>query len=442
MNSDQPLSHVSSAAPPVLCVDDEISILKSLHRLLASSGLEVVTAAGGEQALSLMDKQEFSVIISDMRMPGMTGEEFLQIAAQKAPDSQRLVLTGYADISSTIIAINRGQIQRYIQKPWRNEELIVQVKDSVEKYQLVKQNRELQTKLSIQNSKLKEMNLQLEQHVTKRTSQLRNVLKQLEKEHQSLLDLLFNFISINPNLNGHFAQHIARTCHLLCVHLQLEPKEKQQIVMAGLLSQLGLLGMDTALYNKPFHELDGSERQQFLTHPAMAQLMLLPATHLALMSDAIYHQFERYNGSGSPDHLVGTDIPLGARIIALARDFWLMLEKLGAHNDSDFSNVVQQLKMQQGSSYDPVLLQILSTLSSDELFGAEIVSSSHKELTIEQLEKGMVLERPLYNENKVLLLPRGHVLTDASIAKLRQIESRRQKKWLFLVSSAKASVES
>jgi response regulator RpfG family c-di-GMP phosphodiesterase len=339
------------------------------------------------------------------------------------------------------MAINQGQIQRYIQKPWRNEELIVQVRESAEKFLLVRQNKELQQKLSAQNHKLKELNQQLEHHVSKRTGQLRQVLKQLEQEHQSLLDLLFNFISVNPHLNGHFAQHIARTCHLLCSHLQLDPKEQKQIVMAGLLSQLGLLGMDTELYSKAFHSLDGNERQQYYTHPAMAQLMLLPASHLALMSDAIYHQYERYNGSGTPDHLVGTDIPLGSRILALARDFWLMIDKQEGQQDSAFANAIQQLKMQQGSFYDPVLLNILSALPVEKLSGVELIASHHLQLTTEQLEAGMVLERPLYNENRILLLPHGHVFTQASIAKLCQIESKREKKWTLLVSAVKATAE-
>jgi response regulator RpfG family c-di-GMP phosphodiesterase len=429
------------ARATVLCVDDEISILKSLQRMLMAAGFDVVTVTGGEQGLLLLDKQEFAVIISDMRMPGMTGAEFLRCAAERCPDSQRLLLTGYADIDSTIMAINQGQIQRYIQKPWRNEELIVQVRESAEKFLLVRQNKELQQKLSAQNHKLKELNQQLEHHVSKRTGQLRQVLKQLEQEHQSLLDLLFNFISVNPHLNGHFAQHIARTCHLLCSHLQLDPKEQKQIVMAGLLSQLGLLGMDTELYSKAFHSLDGNERQQYYTHPAMAQLMLLPASHLALMSDAIYHQYERYNGSGTPDHLVGTDIPLGSRILALARDFWLMIDKQEGQQDSAFANAIQQLKMQQGSFYDPVLLNILSALPVEKLSGVELIASHHLQLTTEQLEAGMVLERPLYNENRILLLPHGHVFTQASIAKLCQIESKREKKWTLLVSAVKATAE-
>jgi response regulator RpfG family c-di-GMP phosphodiesterase len=444
MTSSEPAVSAATKTPiraAVLCVDDEISILKSLQRLLMAAGFDVVTATGGEQGLLLLEKQEFAVIISDMRMPGMTGAEFLQLAAKRCPDSQRLVLTGYADIDSTIVAINQGQIQRYIQKPWSNEALLVQVRESAEKYLLVKENKELQHKLSVQNQKLKEMNQLLEQHVLKRTAQLRKVLKQLELEHQSLLDVLFNFISVNPHLSGHFAQHVARTCHLLCSHLKLEAKEQQQIVMAGLLSQLGLLGMDPTLYSKSYHALDGTERQQYYTHPAMAQLMLLPASHLALMSDAIYHQYERYNGSGSPDHLVGTDIPLGARIVALARDFWLMIEKQEGQQESAFSNAILQLKMQQGSSYDPALLNILSTLAVEELSGAELIASSHLQLETNELEVGMVLERPLYNENRILLLPHGHVFSSLSIAKLRQIEAKRQKKWALLVSSVKATAE-
>jgi response regulator RpfG family c-di-GMP phosphodiesterase len=266
-------------------------------------------------------------------------------------------------------------------------------------------------------------------------------MKELQTEHQAMLDLLFNFISVNPHLSGQFAQNVARTCRLLAAHVVPDPKDQQQIVMAGLLSQLGLLGMDPMLYSKPFHLLDGTERQQFCTHPALAQLMLLPATHLAVMSDAIYHQYERYNGSGTPDRMVGTDIPVGARIIALARDFWLLVEQQGSARDEVLMNCLQQLKMHQGSYYDPVLVNIMLALQLHQLTAVESVTSAHQQISTAELQPGLVLERPLYNESRILLLPHGHVFSSASIAKLKQIEAKRDKKWLLLVSAQTKTTE-
>jgi len=443
MNSSISISpnEPGSWSKAVLCVDDDLSILKSLHRLLMSQGIEVTVVDNGADALRLLSQHDFAVIISDMRMPGMTGAEFLQQAATIRPETQRFLLTGYADMESTISAINEGKIQRYIQKPWRNEDLTLQVRDSIEKYQLLRKNSELQHKLSQQNRSLKELNQNLEAHVQKRTSQLRHVMKELQMEHQAMLDLLFNFISVNPHLSGQFAQNVARTCRLLASHCQLEPKDQQHIVMAGLLSQLGLLGMDPALYGKAFHLLDGTERQQYCTHPALAQLMLLPATHLALMSDAIYHQYERYNGSGMPDHMVGTDIPIGARIVAIARDFWLLVEQQGSSRDTVLLHCLQQLKMHQGSYYDPVLVKIMTDLELHQLITVEFVAASHQQISTSELEAGMILERPLYNENRILLLPHGHVFSEMSITKLKQIESKRDKKWQLLVSAHKKTTE-
>lgn len=425
----------------VLCVDDEASILKSLQRLLLSHGFEVVAVDNGAAALEVLRQKDFAVIISDMRMPVMSGAEFLRQAAEIRPDTQRLLLTGYADMESTISAINQGKIQRYIQKPWRNEELMLLLQDAIEKFQLIRKNSALKDKLSHQNRRLRELNLNLEAHVHKRTRQLRHVMKELQTEHQAMLDLLFNFISVNPHLSGQFAQNVARTCRLLAAHVVPDPKDQQQIVMAGLLSQLGLLGMDPALYNKSFHLLDGTERQQFCTHPALAQLMLLPATHLAVMSDAIYHQYERYNGSGTPDRMVGTDIPVGARIINLARDFWLLVEQQGSARDEVLMHCLQQLKMHQGSYYDPVLVNIMLALQLHQLTAVESVTSAHKQISTAELQPGLVLERPLYNESRILLLPHGHVFSSASIAKLKQIEAKRDKKWLLLVSAQTKTTE-
>ena len=92
--------------PVILCVDDEQSILKSLTRLFASKEYHVITAESGTIALDIMEHQTVNLIVSDMRMPQMTGAEFLGFAAQKQPDAYRILMTGYADLTSTISAIN------------------------------------------------------------------------------------------------------------------------------------------------------------------------------------------------------------------------------------------------------------------------------------------------------------------------------------------------
>ena len=102
----------------ILCVDDEPHILSALRRLFRAQGYEILTANGGREGLALLAGREVDLIISDMRMPEMDGAQFLERARQDHPHALRILLTGYADVAQIIGAVNRGEIYRYITKPW------------------------------------------------------------------------------------------------------------------------------------------------------------------------------------------------------------------------------------------------------------------------------------------------------------------------------------
>jgi DNA-binding NtrC family response regulator len=115
--------------PSILCVDDEPNILRSLHWMLHKE-FNVMTAPDGASALELLRKHDFDVIVSDQRMPGMIGSEFLRQACQVAPRAMRILLTGYSDMQALLKSINEGEVFRFVTKPWRNEELSDTVREA------------------------------------------------------------------------------------------------------------------------------------------------------------------------------------------------------------------------------------------------------------------------------------------------------------------------
>lgn len=124
------------AAPPtLLCVDDEPNILASLRRLFRASGYRVLTAESGAQGLAILEQEPIDVVISDMRMPEMDGARFLGLVRAKWPATLRMLLTGYSDIQSIQEAINRGEIYRYITKPWEDQDLLL-VRHAIERSEL------------------------------------------------------------------------------------------------------------------------------------------------------------------------------------------------------------------------------------------------------------------------------------------------------------------
>lgn len=134
----------------ILCVDDEEHNLQALERLLRKK-YDIHTALSGKDALTLMEKVKFSLIISDQRMPLMTGVDFLFEAKKIQPQAIRILLTGYTDLESVIEAINKGQIYRYITKPWDNDQLETTISQAIEVY-------DMKETIAVQNSQLKKAN--------------------------------------------------------------------------------------------------------------------------------------------------------------------------------------------------------------------------------------------------------------------------------------------
>ncbi|WP_432709926.1 response regulator [Pedobacter sp.] len=137
----------------VLYVDDEVHNLNSFKAGFRRM-FTVFTAESAAEGLKVIETEEIHVIITDQRMPVMTGIEFLESIIPMYPDPIRILLTGYADINAVIDAINKGQVYRYIQKPWMDEDLRINIEKAFEIYMLRKENRELTEKLLVANEQL------------------------------------------------------------------------------------------------------------------------------------------------------------------------------------------------------------------------------------------------------------------------------------------------
>ena len=129
----------------LMFVDDERAITKALHRLFRKDGYHILTASSGMEGLELLEKAKnpISLIISDQRMPQMNGAQFLERAKKIFPDAIRFLLTGYSDMDAVVDAVNKGEIHRYLTKPWNDDDLLLQVRQSLEQFELLVENRRL-----------------------------------------------------------------------------------------------------------------------------------------------------------------------------------------------------------------------------------------------------------------------------------------------------------
>ena len=181
----------------ILIVDDEEKIGKSLGRLLRTIKIKYVYLDSGQSALERLKSTStpFSLILSDQRMPGMTGAEFLEKAREIAPDTIRFLITGYADIDAVTDAVNKGAIHRYIAKPWDNDELLATVRYGLEQYALIMENHRLFQLAKSQNTQLYNLNISLKENTEKH----KKMIIKLDQEIESLNNAL-NQESATPDI--------------------------------------------------------------------------------------------------------------------------------------------------------------------------------------------------------------------------------------------------
>ena len=153
----------------ILIVDDERNVLRSLERLFLEEEYEIVTTSSGSDALEILEQSgPFQLVVSDYRMPSMNGVEFLSEVCRRWPETERIILSGYADTAAIVAAINEGQIYKFIAKPWNDDDLLGTIREALERHELRASNRRLVEALSVANDELKSMNDNLNKIVDER----------------------------------------------------------------------------------------------------------------------------------------------------------------------------------------------------------------------------------------------------------------------------------
>ncbi len=173
----------------ILCVDDEPNVLNALKRLFLDDKYTIFTAASGQEGISILEKEHVQLVISDYRMPSMSGVEFLREVYKRWPATVRIVLSGYADASAIVGAINEGHIYKFIPKPWNDDELKIAISNAIERYTLYRRNTELTAELQNKNDELINLNEQLKTLLDTQSKSLEFRSRSLST-HQELLDAM------------------------------------------------------------------------------------------------------------------------------------------------------------------------------------------------------------------------------------------------------------
>lgn len=424
----------------LLFVDDEANILSSLKRLFRPFGYRIFTAESGALGLEIMQREAIDLVVSDMRMPEMNGAQFLEKVRAKWPDTVRILLTGYAEISATIDAINKGQIYRYVSKPWDDNDIALIIKHALQQKVLEREKLRLENLTLKQNAELKDLNENLETKVNERTEELRKAMASLEVMHDKLKKGFITSIRVFSNLiemrEGGMAGHSRRVADLarsLAQKLGMNSAEIQNVFLAGLLHDVGKIGLPDRLLEKPFTNLTPDERSEVIKHPIKGQTALMALEQLQGATKYIRAHHERFDGMGYPDRLVGLAIPLGARILAVANDydsaqFGTLLTKHLKQVDA-----VTFIIEGRGRRYDSQVVDAFMDVMGKE----QIATRPGNEITLtsNQIKPGMVLSRDMTSKTGELLLAKDYILDEQLIEQIMSYELMSEPLAIHIIAS-------
>ncbi len=390
----------------MLCVDDEPNVLKALKRVFRGSNYQVSLAESGFKGLEILAQGGIDIIISDMRMPQMDGAEFLAKAARQWPEVMRILLTGYADIESTIAAVNQGKIYSYCSKPWEDEELKTLIHKAVEEKRMREERVQLFEIIHQQNAQLTEFNKQLEDKVQQRTQQLKKSFKQLDSAHKNLkkqyidsIRVFAKIIEMRPGIRSGHSSYIANYGKSIAERLQLTEEQQKQVLYAGLLLQIGKMGLPEELLQLPLFQMSTQDKAQYYKHALEGESLLKQMAQLTEAASFVKHQFENYDGSGYPDGLRASEIPTGSRILAIVRDYLSFLEGSMSGDKMSVANAQLRLQEKKGLLYDPLIVDaFLAVLMETNMQQERPIV----EISCTQLVPGMEIAE-IYNDDRLYL---------------------------------------
>jgi response regulator RpfG family c-di-GMP phosphodiesterase len=371
-------SGTAPAGPPILLVDDEVPVLDGLRRQLRRK-FTVHTASAGAEGLRLLESEAVSVVVSDMRMPGMDGAAFLAQVRERHPDVVRILLTGHADTQAAIAAVNEGQIYRFLTKPCSPEVLMAEITGAAELNRLTVAEKEL----------------------------LRTTLRRTVEALTATLSLA------QPAIHAR-AERINQIVAELVEALQVE--EPWEIEVTSMLAHLGAVTLPPAVLAKleTGRPLDEDERAMDSRVIGLSRDLVAAIPRLERVAAGIGWQRARYDGKNNgPGVPAGDDLPLGARILRVAVDFDAGVTLRPSVQDS-----ITVLRADAGA-YDPRVLDALVRCHA-----AEEVDSPPREMDIFDLEAGMEIFDDIVTSAGVLLVGRGTVVTEALIHRLENFAGR------------------
>lgn len=428
LSSDLFLGEPTETSPCILIVDDEPYVLRAIQRLLKSLSVEVLVASDGMQAIQeLRQNSGVAVIISDQFMPGMSGADLLEHVREEHPDAVRVMLTGNNDLATAIEAINRGDVFRFVLKPWKNNELLSIVEMALKQHNIQMSYKRYQALLADQNDRLRELNEELESRVRERTrallssrEEISKLYDELQESFDSTIQVLLSSMELGDIKIVDHCRRTAQRAQQLSIAVSLPEGMVKPLVRAGLLHWIGLVGAPTSMFAKYVTDLDVEEQAIWEFHTLLGQQVVQSVPALQRTGLIMLHYLNQYDDI---DFRVGADIGngvtldedllLGCRILNICSAFERARTISQARRADDTDAMITTkgmniLKQGSGTRFDPNLVRQFRDTVEAQLRHSR---SERKLNSITELIPGMILSRPIETIQGIPIAPQDIAIT-------------------------------
>lgn len=315
----------------ILIIDDELDNLQLLARTFRKK-YHIFMASSGSEGLEILAKNQIDLIISDHKMPGMDGIEFFKRSIEVSPDSLRVLVTAYSDPSLLINAINTGKVHRYVKKPWDPNDLVNIIGSVFEVYQLSIDNQEL-------------------------ALDFKELFSGTILAITEALDAKDSFTFGRSKRVAFYSVKIAK-------YLQLSEADIGKIELAGLLHDIGMIGVPENIINKP-DNLNEEEYAAIKKHVELGAKILEEIKQLESVINIIKYHHERYDGTGYPSGIRGEEIPIGSRIISVADSYDSMTSERAYRSGLTHESAIAEIKKSSGTQLDPNIVEAFLAIAED-----------------------------------------------------------------------------
>jgi putative nucleotidyltransferase with HDIG domain len=416
-----------TAKAKVLFLDDEQAVLNSLRRVFRNEqDIDCYFAESPQAAVEIVAKTDIAVLVTDHRMPTMTGADLLRLLRQKRPGIVAIMLTGQADNDAIMKAVNEGEVYRYFTKPWQDEKLVAAVREAIAHKRKIDLDRQERQTLEITLDRLQHEKTKLASEVKGQKIELesalytaRDAVVKLDQTYISLAEAMVSLIELARPEIGNHSREVARHALEIGQRLGLKRNRLESLYAASLLHDIGKLGLPVFIMEKNATDMSEKERKIYESHPSAGAEILKGLSGFNLIREIIQDHHEHYNGTGFPRKLRNEKICSEAYIVGITDMYDRLINRPHQNAEFVFNHAYETIRDSANKNYPERLVHVfLDYLDETQ---ARLVSRDETRIRIVDLFPNIVLSRNVYTMSGTLLAAKGTKLTNRIISRIRRI---------------------